>query len=254
MDTRRDGDADTGQRADAVAEPAERLDSPAASPRSERPPYRSARTLAKVVTAFFILEVAVLIATAVVLLDSLDGAGAILSGRGITQEWAEQLARRANEVAIIALGLLAACWLVFCLWTYRVAKNAPALGRRPEISPGWAVGYYFIPILNLWKPYQALTQVWDASDPDPAADAGAPQSHGFMLFWWLVWSITPVFEKIASHWDSSTAESWRIQIQLSLIATALQATAAALAISVVWELTRRQDARAAALMPTARIV
>lgn len=249
MDTQGRGEADTGQKPDAAIRPAKLFDSPGTPP----PQYRSARTLAKVVTAVFILDVAVLIATAVVLLDSLDGAHAILSGRAITQEWADQLERRANEVALIGIGLLAACSLVFCLWTYRVAKNAPALGRSPTISPGWAVGYYFIPIVNLWKPYQALAEVWDVSDPDPTADASAPRSHRFLLFWWVVWTIAPVFERIASGWDVDTAESWRIQIQLNLMATAFEAIAAALAISVVWELTRRQDARAAALMPTARI-
>jgi len=49
-------------------------------------------------------------------------------------------------------------------WIYRANLNAWRLGAEGmQYSPGWAIGYFFIPILNLWKPYQAFKEIWRAS-------------------------------------------------------------------------------------------
>jgi Domain of unknown function (DUF4328) len=49
-------------------------------------------------------------------------------------------------------------------WIYRANLNAWRLGAEGmQFSPGWAIGYFFIPILNLWKPYQAFKEIWRAS-------------------------------------------------------------------------------------------
>src|SRR5262249_5348965 len=58
-------------------------------------------------------------------------------------------------------------------------------------SPGWAVGYFFIPIISLFRPYQALQEVWRASDPDVPADDRRgwrdTDSSPVILLWWLLW-------------------------------------------------------------------
>ena len=47
--------------------------------------------------------------------------------------------------------------IVFLRWTYLACRNAGYLGAsRFNPKPGWAVGWYFVPILCLWRPYQAL--------------------------------------------------------------------------------------------------
>lgn len=52
----------------------------------------------------------------------------------------------------------------FLLWIYRANLNARGFGATTmEFHPGWSVGYYFIPIMNLFKPYQAMQQIWKAS-------------------------------------------------------------------------------------------
>jgi hypothetical protein len=54
--------------------------------------------------------------------------------------------------------------VIFCIWIYRANYNARQLGATDmKFSPGWAVGWYFIPIANLWKPYQAMCEIWQAS-------------------------------------------------------------------------------------------
>ncbi len=68
-------------------------------------------------------------------------------------------------------GLYLLVWLViavvFLRWTYLSNRNVRALGADGlEFTPGWAVGWYLIPIANLWKPHQALKEIFRASHPD----------------------------------------------------------------------------------------
>jgi hypothetical protein len=44
----------------------------------------------------------------------------------------------------------------FFIWQYRAARVAKALGYPAKRSPGWGVGCWFVPVVNLWMPYQAL--------------------------------------------------------------------------------------------------
>ena len=54
--------------------------------------------------------------------------------------------------------------VIFCIWIVRANKNVRALGANGlRFTPGWAVGFFFIPIVSLWKPYQAMKDLWRAS-------------------------------------------------------------------------------------------
>ena len=80
------------------------------------------------------------------------------------------LGMTAPDLAAVLLGLLflvlAVVSVVFwMMWVHRTYRNLPALGAAGlNYSPGWAVGYYFIPILNLFRPYQVMGETWRASD------------------------------------------------------------------------------------------
>jgi hypothetical protein len=46
--------------------------------------------------------------------------------------------------------------VTFLIWQYRAASAARALGLPAARSPGWGVGCWFVPVVNLWMPMQAL--------------------------------------------------------------------------------------------------
>jgi hypothetical protein len=54
------------------------------------------------------------------------------------------------SVAILPVGI------VFLVWQYRAAQVARALRYPADHSPGWGVGCWFVPVVNLWMPYQAM--------------------------------------------------------------------------------------------------
>ena len=66
----------------------------------------------------------------------------------------------------LIIGLAAAVALVFALiWQFRAASAARALGYPAKRSPGWGVGCWFVPIVSLWMPYQAIRDCLAPDDP-----------------------------------------------------------------------------------------
>ena len=213
--------------------------------------FRSPRLLAKVVSAILVVDLAATVVTAIILVDALALGRAIMAGQPVSPEAFDRLDQRAHQIDMVSLGILFVCGVAFLMWTHRVASNVRG---RIDFSPGWAVGSYFVPILNVFQPYRCLADVWDASDPDPSADRFAPRSHGLLLGWWLAW--------LASGWvslgfarasDAETAEAWVSWLTMRFIPLVVDAIAIGLALAVVWKLTARQEARAVAVMPPARI-
>ena len=54
--------------------------------------------------------------------------------------------------------------IFFLIWVYRAAGTAHQLGIPARRSPGWAVGAWFIPVVNLWWPCQSLRDMLPHDD------------------------------------------------------------------------------------------
>src|SRR5262245_32035959 len=88
----------------------------------------------------------------------------LLSSRNFTEAEAEANDSRQLAIGLAHLGLYLVTVIVFARWIIRANKNVRALGAVGlPTTPGWAVGYVFVPILHFWKPYQAMKDLWRAS-------------------------------------------------------------------------------------------
>jgi len=65
---------------------------------------------------------------------------------------------------IFGLAVIVA-FILALIWQFRAASAARGLGIRATHSPGWGVGCWFVPIVNLWMPYQALRDCLPHDDP-----------------------------------------------------------------------------------------
>ncbi|MSP62794.1 MAG: DUF4328 domain-containing protein [Myxococcales bacterium] len=67
-----------------------------------------------------------------------------------------------------------ASFIVFLVWLHRACAGARSeLGAIMPYSPGWAVGWFFVPFANLVMPYKVMRALKQASDPSvlPAPQA-----------------------------------------------------------------------------------
>jgi hypothetical protein len=104
--------------------------------------------------------------------------------------------------AFVAYGLYLIVFLgsaiLVAMWIYRAHANLhdadmPAL----EFTPGWAVGWYFVPIANLFKPLQAMRELWSNSLASSQEANGGIQSH--VGPWWAAWLLGSTLSNIASR-------------------------------------------------------
>jgi hypothetical protein len=53
---------------------------------------------------------------------------------------------------------------LFAVWVHRMQANTFALGIVGlRYTPAWAVGWYFVPVANLWMPYRVMLGIWCAN-------------------------------------------------------------------------------------------
>ena len=99
---------------------------------------------------------------------------------------------RQGIVGIIQVLIFVVSGILILKWIHRANYNARQLGATDmAFTPGWSIGWYFIPIANLWKPYQAMKEIWKASS-DPLS--WKTQSVSSMLpWWWFFWIVSNMF-------------------------------------------------------------
>jgi Domain of unknown function (DUF4328) len=82
--------------------------------------------------------------------------------------------------------------ITFFRWIYRSNKNLQALsGVSMSFTPGWSVGWYFVPFSNFYKPYQVMKEIWQVSHKSEDTD------HSIIGRWWALWLISNFLGRIA---------------------------------------------------------
>jgi len=98
---------------------------------------------------------------------------------------------RQQALAVIYLSVYIVSGILILMWIYRANYNARQLGANGmTFTPAWSVGWYFIPVATLWKPYQAMKEIWCASH-QPADWRNAPTS-ALLPWWWFLWLVSNV--------------------------------------------------------------
>jgi uncharacterized protein DUF4328 len=151
-------------------------------------------------------------------------------------------------VALLAVAVRLCAMIAFMVWLYRVTKNLPALGvRDPGVTPGWAIGCWFVPFVNIIAPCIVVLRVWRASGPESAAGSSdGAQGWPLLYAWWgafillsgaglAVWFARPEAGLGAGRGLLTQAQVWAYFCSgIASIAMAL------LAVGVIREIERRQ--------------
>ena len=88
------------------------------------------------------------------------------------------------------------CIVLVCMWIHRAHSNLHQAGIEGlEFTPGWAVGWYFIPFANLVKPYGAMRELWHASHGQ-TGDLAAP-APSLINYWWAAWIAGNIISNIS---------------------------------------------------------
>lgn len=68
--------------------------------------------------------------------------------------------------------------ILFLIWKYRLTANLFSLRGPQSVTPAGAVYWYFVPVAFLWKPYEAMRNLF--------VSLTAPSVHGLAIVWWIL--------------------------------------------------------------------
>lgn len=213
---------------------------------SER--YTPLRGRVQAVTVVFTIVAAV--SAVAVLSDYLEWQllDRLIAGEEVTDAEATANDNRQGTIGLVQLALWIAGAVVFIRWIYGAYRNLDVVARAERrYAHGWAIGSWFVPIMNLFRPKQMVNDIWRAGGRDPS-DA---QPGWLLLSWWLLYLLVSWILNVAgrSYMRAETAEEVKTGTILYFVSDALSVVCATLAIVIVRRATDRLDAKAAAAPP-----
>jgi hypothetical protein len=166
------------------------------------PPYIPTRLTSRLLAILLLLTAAVSGLSAGFEISQIHFLSGIGSYTDVNEEtrWAHTFIRNALFVSRLALYTMIA--VAFIAWLHRCRINVRAFGcRRFRYPRIWAIIGFFIPILNFFRPYQVVSEVWRASDPrsveTPVAWIAMPVSR-YVLVWWVAFLANVFLEILAA--------------------------------------------------------
>ncbi len=154
---------------------------------SFRPPFIPLHTPARWATGLLIATLTVAWVAVGVDLAELR---LLLRATGGSQVALEARAAQLTTNAILLwtqVTLFVATAVAFLAWLFQARVNLRAFGtRRPSYSRGWVVWGFLVPLVNLFRPYQVIREIWQAS---------APESHDAFN-----WRSLPVSRLLPAWW------------------------------------------------------
>jgi uncharacterized protein DUF4328 len=168
----------------------------------------------------------------------------LIDGEEVTASEADANDNRQAAIGILQTLALIAGAVVFIVWMHRAYKNLDPAERRH--GTGWAIGSWFVPIINIWWPKRIINDIWRAGGRD-ASDA---EPGWLLLSWWLIFLVSSWAANVAFRGlGESTPEELRTTTTAYLVSDSLDIVGAILAIIIVRAATDRLDRRAAEAPP-----
>lgn len=209
-------------------------------------PFASGHTRAKWVT--ILLAVIILLSVIAVVSDYAEIR--LLSraqvGETITIAEVEANDNRQGIIGVFQLVAYLTTVILFLMWIHRAHKNLSAFGARHlKYSPGWAVGWFFVPFLNLVRPFQVVKEIWGASDSNLEEDnfwrttAASP----LIGWWWALFLISTFADNFAArlYGSGETISELLTGSWVMLVSDGLYVPAALVAILLVRAIDAMQE-------------
>ena len=104
-------------------------------------------------------------------------------------------------VAIIAVIALVIFFITFIMWFRRAYFNLHQKSKNLQFSEGWAAGSWFVPILNFYRPFQIMNELYTETErllvknrvcekdvyPTSSWLEKDAYSTNYLMPWWILW-------------------------------------------------------------------
>jgi len=134
--------------------------------------------------------------------------------------------------------------VIFSMWIYRAAANIVAAEVHGfAYTPGWAVGWYFIPFANLFKPFAAMRQIWNASHGE--RNERLDHANGLLALWWGTWILSNIAANISFRltFNAASPEEALLGLQIGIASSIVSLVLYPAAYKLVDQITTAQSER-----------
>jgi len=122
-----------------------------------------------------------------------------------TSEEADANDSRQQIVAIIELVIYLLAVVFFIMWFRRAYYNLHQTNAKLEFTEGWAAGAWFVPFINIVRPYQIMKEIW-VKTQEESGQAILEPSTALVGWWWATLMIggmvTRGVSKLAENADT----------------------------------------------------
>jgi hypothetical protein len=147
-----------------------------------------------------------------------------------------------SDIVVIGAAVLIveaiATVVVVSIWIHRVNANAHSFADGLSITPGWNIGWFFVPIASFWKPFQGIKETWQASrDPEQWPYVPVPDA---LRVWWGCWIAGNALTNISMRLDGMDSPL----TVLDLMAMVAMIGSAGLLMHIIGSITKMQTVTA----------
>jgi hypothetical protein len=158
---------------------------------------------------------------------------------------AAAIAARDRVIGVLKLVAFTGAAIAWLVWLHRTYGNLVLVGsKRARFTRGWAVAYWFIPLVNLVRSFQVMKDLWLRSDSLNDRDAyDSLPAPAFLTGWWgmsLTWAALGRLVRFMER-DARTPLELINATDMGMLVNAIGLVAGVLAIKVVLEIDRRQQ-------------
>ena len=101
-------------------------------------------------------------------------------------------------MSMIQIVMFAAIAFLFLRLLYKAVQKAESFDPPfTYVSPGWAVGYWFVPLMNLYRPFEVVKALFQAC----AGQAGGKPAAGQQLLgaWWALLLLSNILSMVVAR-------------------------------------------------------
>jgi Domain of unknown function (DUF4328)/Septum formation len=153
-----------------------------------------------------------------------------------------------GAAAVIATFIVSA--ILWLFWFHRAYRNVESFGTvSMRFGTGWAVGAWFVPILNWFRPKQIANDIWRGTDPDPPPGWTQPPVAALVHWWWAAWLFSGLLGNLSFRLFNNvrTLDAERAAVAVDVFAGIIYVVTGVLALRFVSAVTERAAVRAAAI-------
>jgi hypothetical protein len=144
-------------------------------------------------------------------------------------------------LVLLQSGLGVVTAITYLKWIYRAYKNVRGFGAEGlRFSPAWAVGYYFVPVLSLFRPAQVMSEIWRASY-DPRNWARSPGTW-LIAAWWTLFLLYSGVTQVSLQLgiQASTNDQWTLAAVFAILGDFFSLPLTIVLLRLVTEIYKRQ--------------